>query len=49
MVDLHPPENELRAAYAFVKKHPFPAVPDVVTQISEELAKSQPDLSRLIP
>lgn len=48
MVSLHPSEKELRAAYAFVRNHPFPSVPEVVNRISEELARPEPELPRLI-
>ena len=48
MRDLHPPEQELRAAYTFIQNSPFPSIPDVVNKIAEEFSRPEPDLSRLI-
>lgn len=48
MKELHPPEPELRAAYAFIKGSPFPSIPDVVNKIAEEFSRPEPQLSRLI-
>lgn len=48
MNKLHPTEKELRVAYNFVRKHPFPSVPEVANRIRGELAGPEPELSRLI-
>ena len=48
MRELHPPEQELRAAYTFIQNSPFPSIPDVVNKIAEEFSRPEPDLSRLI-
>lgn len=48
MNELHPTEKELRVAFSFVRKHPFPSVPEVANQIRRELAGADPQLSRLI-
>lgn len=46
--ELHPPEQELRAAYAFVKNSPFPSIPDVVNKIADEFSRPEPEIPQLI-
>lgn len=48
MNPLVPPEAELRAAFQFVKSRPFPAIPDVIADITKELDKAEPSVSHLV-
>lgn len=43
-----PSKADLRAAFEFVKASPFPAIPDVVTEITAELDKVDPSIPHMV-